>query len=142
MCFALHPLNIKIKAALNWQCDDLGYFICVHRFDRFFERPIPNFGRFQYEENFLCFNNFSVPAIYRLNPWNNIRAGSQLRIHHSFTNPYGLFLTFNRNQNDKNLLRLFLHKGCDHWKTILLPYKCPPLGLLGAISGPTTYVNA
>ena len=75
----------------------------MHRLDRFFECTIPRSGGFQYEENFLCFDNFSLPTIYRLNPWDDIRTGSQLRIHHSFANPYRFFLICRRNQNNKDL---------------------------------------
>ncbi len=62
----------------------------MHRLDRFLECMIPRSGGLQYKENFLCFDNFSLPTIYRLNPWDDIRTGSQLRIHHFFANPYSL----------------------------------------------------
>ena len=75
----------------------------MHRLDRFFECTIPRFGGFQYEENFLCFDNFSLPTINRLNPWDDIRTGSQLRIHHFFANPYRFFLICRRNQDNKDL---------------------------------------
>ncbi len=75
----------------------------MHRLDRFFECTIPRFGGLQYEENFLCFDNFSLPTINRLNPWDDIRTGSQLCIHHFFANPYRFFLIFRRNQDNKNL---------------------------------------
>ena len=66
----------------------------MHRLDCFFECTIPRFGGFQYEESFLCLDNFSLPTINRLNPWNDIRAGSQLRIHHFFANSYCFFLIY------------------------------------------------
>ena len=75
----------------------------MHRLDRFFECTIPRSGGFQYEENFLCFDNLSLPTINRLNPWDDIRTGSQLRIHHFFANPYRFFLISRRNQDNKDL---------------------------------------
>jgi len=81
----------------------------MHRFDRFLECTISRSGGFQYDENFLCSDNFSLPTIYRLNPWDNIRTGSQLRIYHSFANPSRFFLIYRRNQDNKDLPYLFLH---------------------------------
>ncbi len=75
----------------------------MHRLDCFFECTISRFGGFQYEENFLCFDNFSLPTVYRLNLWDDIRTSSQLCIHHSLANPYRFFLIYRRNQDNKNL---------------------------------------
>src|SRR5437879_12727340 len=63
-----HPSNILIEAFLNRQRDDFRSLICMHRLDRFFECTIPRSGGLQYEESFLCFDNFSLPPINRLNP--------------------------------------------------------------------------
>jgi len=75
----------------------------MHRLDRFFECTIPRPGRFHYEENFLCFDNFPLPSINRLNPWDNIHTGSQPLIHHFFANPYRFFLIYRRNQDNEDL---------------------------------------
>jgi len=77
----------------------------MHRLNRFFECTIPRFGGFQYEEHFLCFDNFSLPTIYRLNSRDDIRTGSQLHIHHSFANHYRFFQIFHCNQDNKDLFR-------------------------------------
>lgn len=76
----------------------------MYRLDRFFECTVPRFCGFQYEENFLCIDNLSLPTVYGLNPWDDIRTGSQLRIHHSLANPYRFFLIYCRNQDNKDLL--------------------------------------
>ncbi len=83
----------------------------MHHLDRFLECRIPGFGGFQYKKNFLCFNNFSLPTIYRLNPWDNTRTGSQLRLHYPFADSHRFFLIYHRNQDNKNLSCRLLHKG-------------------------------
>jgi len=75
----------------------------MHRLDRFFEGTIPLSGGFQYEERFLCINNFSLPTINRLDPWDDVRTGSQLRIHHSLANPDCFFLIAHGDQDNKDL---------------------------------------
>ena len=86
----------------------------MHRLDRFFESTIPRLGGFQYEKRFSCLDYFSLPTINRLNPRDNICTGSQPRIHHCFANPYCFLLIYCRNQDNKDLLCWFLHKGRDH----------------------------
>ena len=89
----------------------------MHRLDRFFECPIPRCGGLQYEENFLCLGNLSLPTINRLNSWNDIRTGSQLHIYHFFADPYSFFSISRRNQDNKNLPGWFPHKGFGHCQT-------------------------
>ncbi len=75
----------------------------MHCLNRCLECTIPEFGRFQYEESFLCLDDFSFPTINRLNSWHDTRAGSQLRIHHFFANPYCFFLIYRRDQDNKDV---------------------------------------
>ena len=74
----------------------------MHRLDRFFECAIPRLRGFQYKECFLCFHNFSLPMINRLNHWDDIRTSSQPRTHHSFANLDSFFPIAHRNQNNKD----------------------------------------
>jgi len=75
----------------------------MHCLDRFFECTIPWFDRFQYKENFFFLDNFSIPTINRLHPWDDIRTGGQFCIYHFFANPYCLFPIARCNQDNKDL---------------------------------------
>ncbi len=75
----MHRLDRPLKCRISWPCS------------------------FQYQKNFFGFDDLSLPMIDRLNPCNDIRAGSQPGIHHSFANPDRFFLTVHRNQNHKDL---------------------------------------
>ncbi len=77
----------------------------MYRLDCFFESTIPRLGGFQNEKSFFCLNYFTLPPINRLNPRDNICAGSQPSIYHCFTNSYRILLIYNRNQDNKDLLR-------------------------------------
>lgn len=72
----------------------------MHCPDRLFQCLIPRLRRFQYNEDFLLFNNFPPPPIHRLNCWNNIRTGRQFRTHHCSSNLYRLSLVCCRDQDN------------------------------------------
>jgi hypothetical protein len=98
-----YPPNILSRTIFNRQCDDLRSLIRMHRLDRPLKCTVSRPCRFQYQKNFFGFGDPSLPMINRLNPCNDIRAGSQAGIHHSFADPDRFFLIAHRNQDHKNL---------------------------------------
>ena len=75
----------------------------MHRLNRFFECTISSLVDFSMRRTSCVFDNFSLPTIYRLNSWDDVRTCSQLCIHHFLTNPYGFSLIYRRHQDNKNL---------------------------------------
>ena len=98
------PPNILIKTLLNWQPNNLPSLVYRHPLDRFFECTIAQvLVDFNMRRTSCALTTFPLPTIYGVNPGDDVRTGSQLRIYHSFANLYRLLLIYRCNQDNKYL---------------------------------------